>query len=99
MSIPLTSAIFNHHKEIDYSGGNVTLEPQNMVGIFVGGAGDLVLTDFGFPSRGIAGSTSTYTLNAGDILPGVFTLVTQSGSTATQVKALYSGFDAELVRG
>jgi len=41
MSLPLTSAIFNHHVELDTSGGDVPIEPQNMVGIFAGGAGDV----------------------------------------------------------
>jgi len=99
MSLPLTSAIFNHHVELDPSGGDVTIEPQNMVGIFAGGAGDVVVTSFGLPSRSISGSASTYTLNAGDILPGVFTLIAQTGTTATQLKALYSGYDSKLVRG
>lgn len=88
MGLPHTAAIPTDYQTITLGGGNVTLDPQYMVGIWVGGAGDVHLTGYG--TDGTDGTIELFTVPAGAIVPGVFVLMTDATTDATQVKAAYS---------
>lgn len=55
----------------------------NTIGLYVGGAGDVTAID-------AHGNSAVYVCVAGAVLPGVFTKVMSTGTTASSIVALYA---------
>lgn len=68
------------HSAVDVSGGNVTFSAPYPRALFIGGAGDIVVTD-------MEDNDETYTVPAGYELVGFFKGVKQTGTDATNIIA------------
>ena len=68
------------HAEVDTSGGDVSFAGDPPRVLFIGGAGDVVVSDMN-------GDDETYTVPAGFELAGFFTAVKQTGTDATNIIA------------